>query len=278
MVEITGLFTYPVKSCRGIAMTEAEIGPRGFLHDREFLVVDDADQFLTQRTAPDLATVDISTTPSGFVLTADAIAQELHLPLNGNDKVRGAGVQRHVTIFNDQMLADDVGDDAAEWFSAVLHRRCRVVRIGAASSRKVPPHRVTAAPEISFTDAFPTFLASEESLADLNSRLAVTVPMNRFRPNIVVRGCAPYEENTWESIRVNDVILGCAAPCLRCIVTTTDQETGKRESPEPLRTLATYRRGADGTGVIFGVYLVHSGTGKLRVGDCLVSQVATARL
>jgi len=102
------------------------------------------------------------------------------------------------------------------------------------------------------------------------------VPMNRFRPNIIVRGGAPYEENTWESIQMNDVILGCAAPCLRCVITTTDQETGKRDSPEPLRTLATYRRAPDGTSVIFGVYLVHSGTGKLRVGDRLVSHAATA--
>jgi hypothetical protein len=93
--------------------------------------------------------------------------------------------------------------------------------------------------------------------------------MDRFRPNIVVRGCGPYEEDSWSSLRAGGLVFGCAAPNLRCVITTIDQQTGMRDGAEPLRTLATYRRASHQTGVMFGTYLVHSGIGRLRVGDVL---------
>lgn len=273
MVQIAGLFIYPVKSCRGISLEEAQLDWRGFLHDREFLVVDETDAFLTQRTAPELATVQIALEETGLVLQAPK-AGELRLSFSNIEKRSGS--RRRVTIFSDQVLADDVGDEAAEWFSAVLPRPCRLVRIGSSYSRKAPlqeiaqAHRSDNAPEISFTDAFPTLLISEESLADLNVRLPESLPMDRFRPNIVVRGCAPYDENTWNAVRSGDIVFGCATPCLRCVITTIDQQTGTRDGAEPLRMLATYRRAPDGSGVIFGQYLVHSGIGKLHIGDALM--------
>jgi len=150
-----------------------------------------------------------------------------------------------------------------------------VVRVGDSFRREVQLARVVGdfrsamAPPISFTDAFPTLLTSEASLADLNSRLPHAIPMNRFRPNIVILGTSPYEEDTWRAVRGNGLAFGCSAACLRCVITTTDQQTGARDSVEPLGTLATYRRGPDG-GAMFGQYLVHSGSGTLRVGDVLV--------
>lgn len=273
-MQITGLFVYPVKSCRGISLGEAQLGPRGFLHDREFLVVDEADAFLTQRNAPALATVQITLEEEGMVLDAPDV-ESLRVPFHNFDDASGSRGARHVTIFNDHVLANDAGAEVAEWFGAVLHRSCRLVRIGQSYSRKVPldkiapAHRSDKAPEISFTDAFPTLLVSEESLADLNTRLAEPITMGRFRPNIVVRGCEPYEENTWLTVGAGDIVFGCATTCLRCVITSIDQTTGVRQGVEPLRTLATYRRSPDGNGVIFGQYLVHSGVGKLRVGDVL---------
>ena len=271
MIRISGLFVYPVKSCRGISLTEAELGPRGFLHDREFLVVDEHDAFITQRNASELATVQISLEENGLRLrTADI--EDLRVSF---DEMSERTAPRKVTIFSDQVLANDAGEEAADWFSGVLRRSCRLVRIGAAYSRIVPAeriatsHRATTATEVSFTDAFPTLLVSEESLADLNTRLPVPIPMDRFRPNIVVSGCEPYEENTWEAVRSNEIVFGCAATCLRCVVTSIDQQTGTRDGVEPLRTLATYRRSPNEGGVIFGTYLVHSGPAKLRVGDQL---------
>ncbi len=276
-VQITGLFIYPVKSCHGIALTEVEIGPLGFLHDREFLVVDEADHFITQRSAGELALIRASLEGERMKLTAPG-AGDLSVALAHPIDQFPSKPPRAVTIFNDQVLADDVGDEAAAWFSGVLRQPCRLVRVGPAYSRKVPPERIAEIyrtampPEVSFTDAFPTLLVSEESLADLNRRLPDAVPMNRFRPNIVVRGCAPYAENSWDFVRAGGVVFGCATTCLRCVVTSVDQETGIRTGAEPLRTLATYRRAPNGNGVIFGQYLVHAGSGKLRVGESLATE------
>lgn len=276
-VQISGLFVYPVKSCRGISLDEAPIEPMGFLHDREFLVVDENDAFLTQRNAPALATIEIGLEETGMVLDAPDV-QRLRVSFTKDDEPSRHDAARPITIFDDHVLADDVGKEAAGWFGAVLHRPCRLVQMGASYSRKArvekiaPGHRWSRTPDISFTDAFPTLLVSEESLADLNTRLPEPIPMTRFRPNIVVRGCAPYDENTWNTVEVGGIVFGCATTCLRCVITSIDQQTGIRQGPEPLRTLATYRRSPDGKGVIFGQYLIHSGTGTLRIGDALVPE------
>lgn len=273
MVKISGLFVYPIKSCRGISLAEVELGPRGLLHDREFLVVDDTNTFLTQRNAPELATIDVH---------VDAGALTVRTSEHGTfvvpeDELGGTPIStRRVTIFHDEVLADDLGAAAAEWFSEVLHRRSRLVRIGQKSVRHVPLARVAddfraaGPPPISFTDAFPTLLVSEASVQDLNTRLPQPIPFDRFRPNILVTGTAAYEEDTWRSIAADDLVFGCSAACLRCVITTTDQRTGERDGAEPLRTLATYRRAPDGSGVMFGQYLVHSGSGRLRVGQELL--------
>jgi uncharacterized protein YcbX len=272
VIEIAQLFIYPVKSCRGISLAEAEMDARGFVHDREFLVVDENDAFITQRTAPKLALVEVGLTNRGFGFVAPA-RSEFQLPFKSDT----AAARRTVTIFRDTVVADDAGDEAADWFSAALNIRCRLVRIGDSYSRPIrnPATReeqksAATRAEVPFTDAFPTLVVSEESLADLNKRIPTPLPMNRFRPNIIVRGCSAYEENTWSMLRIADVTFRAAAPCQRCVITTIDQQLGSDDGPEPLRTLATYRRSADGNGVIFGEYLTHESRGKLRVGDRVV--------
>jgi uncharacterized protein YcbX len=275
VIEITSLFIYPVKSCRGVALEQAEIGPRGLMHDREFLIVDENDVFMTQRKTPELARITVSLGENDIAFSSDG-AGELRLSF-AELAANGEAPRRTVQIFRDALLADDVGEVAADWLSGVLRQRCRLVRIGGASRREVPLERIAeasrpaVAPQIPFTDAFPTLLTSEASLADLNSRLPHPIPMNRFRPNIVVRGAAPFAEHTWRSLECGDVVLGCATACLRCVVTTTDQKRGVRDGVEPLQTLATYRRSPDESGVMFGHYLVHPTSGTLRIGDVFVA-------
>jgi hypothetical protein len=133
-------------------------------------------------------------------------------------------------------------------------------------SLSLPPHSV------SFADGFPFLVLSEASLADLNARLATqghpALPMDRFRPNLVVAGTAPYAEDTLGRFRLGEVVFHGASRCTRCVVTTTDQLTAAR-GPEPLRTLATYRKNAEGGGD-FGRNLIHeTKRGTLRVGDRL---------
>lgn len=121
--------------------------------------------------------------------------------------------------------------------------------------------------QVGFADAYPLLLISEASLADLNQRLPAPLPMNRFRPNLVVSGCEPYAEDSWRQIRINQILFDVAKPCERCIITTTNQTTATREGSEPLKTLATYRKVRGG--VIFGQNLIHHSPGTLQVGNSI---------
>lgn len=272
MIEIAALFIYPVKSCRGIAVRETRLGSRGFQHDREFVVIDEAGTCLTQRTVPELATVAAALADGALVLTSGD-RPELRIPMLVDPDAQH---RRSVTIFGENVMADDAGNEAAEWFSSLLCKPARLVRIGALSSRHAPIAGTVGGQtpfgyrsDISFTDAFPTLIVSEESLADLNLRSSAPIPADRFRANIVVRGGAAYAENTWTVLRSGNISFRSAEPCQRCVITTIHQATGRADGPEPLRTLATYRRVAEGEGVIFGQYVVHRGEGALRVGEYL---------
>ena len=184
---------------------------------------------------------------------------------------------REVTVWRDTLLAHDAGDEAAQWLSDTLGESCRLVGLGEGSRREVPARRVPVAYRattvdpvpVAFSDAFPLLVLSEESVADLNRRIGdgSPLPMNRFRPNLVLRGCPePYAEDTWPAYRLGAARLYSASPCERCVVTTTDQQTLARDK-EPLRTLATYRRTAEGE-VVFGQNVLHASPGAtLRVGD-----------
>jgi uncharacterized protein len=267
---VSALYIYPVKSCRGNPVQEVEMTPFGFRHDREFLVVDKEGVFLTQRTTPALALVEIELAGDGLQLRAPNLSP-LQLPWQPGEPARSSVVK----IWRDTVRAWDAGDEAAVWFSEYLGRTCRVVKRGMGDGfrRKIPQAKVPEThrealpdPSVSFADAFPYLIASESSLHDLNSRLDRPVPMDRFRPNIVIRGCdRPYEEDRWQVIRIGAATFRHGGPCVRCVVTTTDQRTLER-GPEPLRTLATYRRVPEG-GVIFAVnFFSDRQDGTVRVG------------
>jgi uncharacterized protein YcbX len=135
--------------------------------------------------------------------------------------------------------------------------------------RPADPTYAPAGTRVSFADAFPFLLISESSLTDLNSRLATALPMNRFRPNLVVAGGTPFQEDEWNRITIGPIAMRVVKPCGRCVITTTDQMTAER-GKEPLRTLATFRR-QDGE-VMFGQNVVHEAQGQLRLGDPVVLQ------
>lgn len=282
MLRLTGLFIYPVKSCRGLAVPSAEVDARGFVGDRRFLVVDRDDRFLTQRVLPRMALIETALEGGELVLTA-AREGAVRIPLQPktpNSK------PRTVTVWQDTVSADDCGDEPAAWLSSFLGQPCRLMRAGAGYRRPIPARKVPSGfdlppgqpstlgsrpstdHEVSFADGYPFMVVTEESLADLNARLAAPLPMHRFRPSLVVAGGAPYAEDAWTRFRIGDVIFHGASRCGRCVITTTDQATAER-APEPLRTLATYRRDPDGD-VKFGRNLIHeTKSGRVQVGDAV---------
>src|SRR5258708_3185754 len=152
------------------------------------------------------------------------------------------------------------------WLSRFLGVECRLVRIGTSYIRPVKPEKAKPGDEVSFADGYPLLIVTEESLTDLNHRLDDPVPINRFRPNIVVTGAGAYAEDSWSKVRIGQVIFRATGPCGRCIVTTTDQFTSER-GKEPLRTLAMYRKD-ERNEVNFGQNFVNeSKTGVVAIGD-----------
>ncbi|HEY2736278.1 MAG TPA: MOSC domain-containing protein, partial [Polyangiales bacterium] len=175
-----------------------------------------------------------------------------------------------VSVWEYRGSAFDEGSDASEWFSEFLSRPCRLVRLAPVEPRRVDPKYVPDEVHVGFSDGYPELLLSEASIADLSQRAKQTFPVDRFRPNILVTGSEPYEEDRWASIRIGDIPFDLVKPCARCVITTTDQATAER-SVEPLATLASYRR--QGNNLLFGQNCVHRAVGSVRVGD-VVSAIA----
>jgi uncharacterized protein YcbX len=269
-MHLTGLFVYPVKSLRGCAVASAEVDDLGAVGDRRFLVVDDTGRFLTQRTLPRMALIATALSPHTLTLSA---------PSSGSVEISrapdAAAPLRSVSIWKSEgLLAEDCGDAPAAWLSAFLSTSCRLVRVGPKFVRPILKQIAGPGDRVSFADAFPFLVLSEATLADLNDRLLgqgeEALPMNRFRPNLVISGCSAFAEDTWTRFQIGPVIFRASGPCARCIMTTTDQETGER-GKEPLRTLAKYRRDpTDPSDVNFGQNLIHeTKRGTLRLGDAV---------
>ena len=258
MLHLAGLNIYPIKSARGIPLVESEVDHFGLRYDRRWMVVDEAGKFLSQRSHARLALVVPSIQDGALSVHAPAMPT-LDLPLSPSPTVSTS-----VTVWDDTCEATWMGEKAARWFSDFLSSPCGLVHMADEVVRPTDPTYAPSHARVGFADGFPFLLASEDSLADLNRRLAEPLPMNRFRPNLVVAGGEPYAEDGWNKIQIGAVVLRVVKPCGRCVVTTTDQATGER-GQEPLRTLATYRR-RDGE-VMFGQNLVHERPGRLCVGD-----------
>lgn len=260
-LTVSGLFVYPVKSCGGISLNSAKITPRGFAYDRNWLVVDADGNFLTQRELRHLALVRTALEDHALVLTAPDMPA-YRVPYDQT------GERVPVSIWRDNGIgAVDQGDDVSEWLSSFLKTPVRLVRFADDAVRQVDQkYAPRETDQVGFADAYPFLLLSEESLEDLNNRLDEPLPMNRFRPNIVIRGGGAYAEDQWRCIEINGIKFELVKKCARCVVTTTDQDSALR-GKEPLKTLATYRNSE--RGVLFGQNLTHQGEGSVHIGDSI---------
>lgn len=257
-ITVSGLFVYPIKGARGIEVSSARVAPLGFEHDRRFLLADPRGNFITQREHPTLALVQ--TAIEGETLVVIAPKQEpLRVPLRPTGPC-----DRTAQVFGTRSRAIFVGQTPADYFSTYLGTPLELVFMPENEGREVDPDFAKNGERVSFADGFPFLLTTEESLSDLNARLANSVPMNRFRPNIVVRGTPPWSEDSWTTLTTRDMVFHSVKPCGRCQVTTIDQETGIR-GKDPLATLATFRSRANK--VYFGWNLFVKGDGEMRTGD-----------
>lgn len=261
MFKVSALYIYPVKSLGGIQLQQAEVTDRGFKFDRRWLLVDSKNRFMTQRDFAGMALLKVAITPDSLLITHTPDADTINIPFEpGTDDIFD------VTIWESTCPAIRVSDEADEWFSAKLNNNCKLVFMPEDTHRKVDPRYAHNDEITTFADDYPFLLISEESLNDLNGRLAEALPMNRFRPNIVFSGGEPYAEDLFNKFSINSVRFQGVKLCARCVMTTIDQDTAVKHK-EPLKTLAGYRR--KGQKIMFGQNLLHSGTGIIRLGDSL---------
>ena len=265
-LTLTGLFIYPVKSLGGLSLPAADLTPQGLRHDRRWLVVDARNRFLTQREHPEMALLAVEAAHNGFLLRHRQRPEllPLYLPFEASPKRT-----LFVTIWDDIVFAWRGTKAADEWLSEALGQPCRLVYMPDLARRDCEPEHNPPGTLVSFADGYPYLLATEESLTKLNSQLAEPVPMDRFRPNLVVRGAAADAEMSWTDLRINDLPFRAVRGCGRCVVTTIDQATAQTSpAGEPLRTLATYRKPA--RKIIFGQNVTGPAAGRLRLGDAVV--------
>ena len=246
MPVISELVLYPIKSCAGISVRQATLTTAGLsvdnVYDREWMVVDEHGQFLTQREYPKLALVSPRIRLDTIELRAPGMLRleiPLDLPAPENE------VLREVKLWDDTVLAYDCDDTTATWFSQAIGAPCRLVRFHA-SARRFASTKWTGGVEAPtlFADGYPVLVIGSASLADLNERLKAAgreaLPMDRFRPNIVIDGIEAYEEDYVGSFTAGDAVLKPVKPCARCPIPSVDQATGV-PGPDPLDILQAYR-------------------------------------
>lgn len=254
-MRVSRLAIYPVKSCRGIWVDSAEVTETGFEYDRRWMLVDAEGRFVTQRTQRGLARIHVSVTDA-LVVSAEGMS-DLSLPL------RSDGATRRVQIFSDEVEAVTVSRDADAWFTEAIGSPLSLVWMADRTVRPVDPEFAAGA-RVGFADGFPFLILSEASVADLSERIGRPLSMDRFRPNIVLDGCAPYYEDECERLRIGDVSFSLVKRCGRCTIVTIDQQTLEAD-PNVTRVLAGYRT-RDGA-VKFGQNAVPDGRGVLCVSD-----------
>ena len=259
-MNLAAIHVYPLKGARGISLERAEALSGGIRHDRRFLLLDAEGAFVTQRSHPKLALVTTALTSEALAIGAPGTAA-IEIPCA---PVTAGAARRIVRLWDDDVEAVDVGGPVVELLSDFLDARCSLVFMPDDVLRPVEAPYGTPGDRVGFADAYPFLLATTASLAELNARLAAPVPMDRFRPNLVIDGGAAYDEERYARVRIGALTFRMPKRCSRCQVTTVDQATAE-VGKEPLRTLASYR--AVGNKVYFAQNLVPDGEGTLAVGD-----------
>ncbi|MES2304950.1 MAG: MOSC N-terminal beta barrel domain-containing protein [Gemmatimonadota bacterium] len=264
-MRVVSLHRYPIKGCRGHALAGADLDEIGFVGDRRLMLIDATGRFVSQREEQLLATIEPELDGNRLTVRAPH-AKPLAFEIDQS------GRMTDVVVWDSAFRAHDQGERAAAWFTDVTGTALRLVWFGAGSQRFIDPeYSPRSDAQTAFTDGYQALIVQEESLADLNARLAEPVPMTRFRPNIVVQGGAAWGEDDWREVRVGAMTFDAVKSCARCTVLTTDQITGARHPrQEPLRTLATFRT-IPGRGAIFGQNLVMRAPGSIAVGDMVIA-------
>jgi len=257
------IYIYPIKSLGGIRLEESILEERGLKNDRSWMLVDKEGMFLTQRTFPEMALLQVEVGDSGLlVYHKNDHSHRILIPFQPQ-----TNHFLSVTIWDDVVIGQIVNQQVGKWFSETLGRECDLVIMPESTERKLSPKYAVNSESVGFADAMPYLLIGQASLDELNTRLKVPVPMDRFRPNLVFAGGIPYEDDTWDKVQVGEALFKITKPCARCVMTTVNQVTAEK-GKEPLKTLATYR--TFDHKVMFGQNMLLLIGDRIRIGDEVV--------
>ena len=261
-LTLSSIHVYPVKSLGGFGVDQARTTARGLEHDRRWMLVDAAGRFISQREVAAMACLHCAPSESGFSVTDIRTNDVIHLPWSIT-----SGAEKSVRIWTDTVNTICAAEELSTWFAQRLYVGTQLVYMPDESTREVDPEYAEGI--VSFADGFPYLIISQASLDDLNERLPQAVPMDRFRPSLVVAGSGAFHEDEWRDINIGEVAFSLVKPCARCVIPNTDQRTGER-SAEPLRTLANFRKDLSEKRigkVDFGMNALTLSNGWLHVGD-----------
>ncbi|OYU68188.1 MAG: MOSC domain-containing protein [Cytophagaceae bacterium BCCC1] len=262
-MEISKLFIYPIKSLGGISLQKSEVEMRGLKHDRRWMLVDDKGLFLTQRNLPKLAAFSLSINDQFLGVLNKITQSKINIPF-----LPKSGIKMLVKVWDDELMAEIVDKDISDWFSQQLGQEVNLVYQSEESIRMIDyNYAVNGEEHTSFSDGYPILIISEASLEELNSKCPEKIPMERFRPNIVIKNCDAFFEDKLKEIKIGGTVLYGVKPCARCIMTTINQETFEK-SKEPILTLSKFRKFENR--ILFGQNVVVHKTGDLAVGDKVV--------
>jgi len=269
-IRIESLWIYPIKSCGALAQNQLLVDQEGPLWDRKWMIVDESGQFITQRTHPQMALIQPILEKGQLIVEINGEQFPAAAPLK--DSLRLPQELMKVQVWKSSLQAALVQNaELTQALSDWLGKKVFLVEYGKNSQRKVTLKGEELKNSVRFADGFPWLLGNLESLSELNRGLAeqgtAAIPMNRFRPNIVVSGLAAYEEDRLQSFNVRGIRFQNLKGCARCPITTIDQTNGIKTGHEPLVYLAAHRK-FNGQ-VYFGSNLVSEGEGFIKVGDLL---------
>ncbi|MEM7561481.1 MAG: MOSC N-terminal beta barrel domain-containing protein [Pseudomonadota bacterium] len=259
MIKVSQIHIYPVKSLAGYSPEEAWLASAGFVHDRQWMIVSPEGRMMTQREHPQMALISASISDDNLVLSSFGMENfSLAVDLESEHQVS-------TEVFGDRLRGARVSDDADEWLSQALGVECMLVGFPSGQTRPCDPAVSSDGDHTLFADAFPLLILSQASQDQLNEKLQNPVGINRFRPNIVLSGCNPHDEDSWQNISISAVPLRIVDHCARCSVPTVDPDAGVLSGPEPIATLASYRS-REGE-IYFGVNAAPDQEGRISIGD-----------
>jgi uncharacterized protein len=260
MIHVSALSIYPVKGLRGFSLNSSVVDLIGLHADRRWLVVDKDGVFQTQRNFSKMAQIKVALFEKGIELShPEGGSVFVEAPRNKDAKIS-------VKIWRDQVAAIAT-HEADTFLSDVLGENLSLVYLNDLNARPVDPKYGLLEDHVSFADGYPILVTTLSSLGELEKHSGISFDMRRFRPNLVLSGTEPWEEDQWRVIRIGTVTFRVAKPCSRCVVTTLNPDNGeKTDVNEPLDTLRQIHRARDG-GIIFGQNLIPSETGQIAVGD-----------